>query len=75
MAGLAFGMLIPGMVLGAALLYFMRTKRLVQEEKLRMGFMGASSSRTGRHDDLDQLHDPDDADDAPPHQIAYDTPN
>lgn len=47
MAGLAVGMLIPGMVIGAALLYFMRTKRLVEEEQLRMGFVNMS------HDDDD----------------------
>ncbi|XP_060563272.1 uncharacterized protein LOC132722747 [Ruditapes philippinarum] len=70
MAGLAVGMLIPGMVIGAALLYFMRTKRLVEEEQLRMGFVNMS-------------HDDDEPDgirsrmdhDAPAHQVQYDSPH
>ncbi|WAR22901.1 hypothetical protein MAR_036570 [Mya arenaria] len=71
MAGLALGMLIPGMVLGAALLYFMRTKRLVREEQLRMGFMDGSSRR--RAEDMEHIKEPEDA--LPPHIPSYDTPH
>lgn len=33
MAAVAFGSLIPGMVLGAAILYFSKTKKLVERQK------------------------------------------
>jgi hypothetical protein len=32
MAAVAFGALIPGMVLGAAILYFSKTRKLIQNE-------------------------------------------
>ena len=70
MAGLALSMLIPGVVIGAGLLYFMRTKRLVEEEKLRMGFL---TTRSHREDDLEEIHEPEDAELPAPHSSAYDT--
>ncbi|XP_052216827.1 uncharacterized protein LOC127834810 [Dreissena polymorpha] len=77
MAGLAFAMLIPGMVIGAALLYFLRTKRLVREEQLRMGFIprfGTGGRRLNEKmdGDMEPIDDPHDA--PPAHVHAYDSP-
>lgn len=69
MAGLAVGMLIPGMVIGAALLYFMRTKRLVEEEQLRMGFVNMSHEED---DDPGRIRSTVDAGE-PAHKHQYDT--
>lgn len=70
MAGLAVGMLIPGMVIGAALLYFMRTKRLVEEEQLRMGFVNMNHD----DDDPDGIRSRMDHDE-PAHKVQYDSPH
>ncbi|KAH3698552.1 hypothetical protein DPMN_086083 [Dreissena polymorpha] len=77
MAGLAFAMLIPGIVIGAALLYFLRTKRLVREEQLRMGFIprfGTGGRRLNElmDGDMEPIDDPHDA--PPAHIHAYDSP-
>lgn len=69
MAGLAVGMLIPGMVIGAALLYFMRTKRLVEEEQMRMGFVNMHHDE----DDKDWVKPHDEHE--PSHAHQYDSPN
>lgn len=70
MAGVAVGMLIPGIVIGAALLYFIRTKRLVEEERLRMGFIGPKETQ---YDDLEKIHEPADSNLPAPHSHSYDT--
>ena len=69
MAGLAIGMLIPGMVIGAALLYFCRTKRLVEEEQMRMGFVNMAHDN---EEPFDKIRPPVDEDGDPPHQHSYD---
>jgi len=72
MAGLALAMLIPGMVIGAGLLYFCRTKRLVEEEQMRMGFVNMGQD----HEDFDSPAKNKTTDDElpPAHVHEYDSP-
>ena len=71
MAGLAIGMLIPGLVIGAALLYFCRTKRLVEEEQMRMGFVNMSHDNEDHFNDV-KTHNPEE-EETPSHLTQYDT--
>ena len=71
MAGLAIGMLIPGLVIGAALLYFCRTKRLVEEEQMRMGFVNMSHDNEDHFNDV-KTHNPEE-EETPTHLTRYDT--
>ena len=71
MAGLAIGMLIPGLVIGAALLYFCRTKRLVEEEQMRMGFVNMAHDNEDNFSNI-KTHNPED-EEPPAHTHQYDT--
>ncbi|KAL3870120.1 hypothetical protein ACJMK2_042731 [Sinanodonta woodiana] len=51
MAGIAIGMLIPGMVLGAALLYFLRTKKLIEREQFNMSIVNTSHGKSDEDED------------------------